>query len=126
MKNVTTVMNTILWGKLAQENVNFYPKIGHVPLSKLFLISGFWSKLSPISCCCGWNKFINSSYVFFALSNFILYAWYDVMYVYLVDYTEKDLGYSSHDATFLISIIGILNTLGEVIIGWLGDQGPML
>ena len=78
--------------------------------------------MSPISCCCGWHKFINPSYVFFCLSNFILYAWYDVMYVYLVDYTEKDLGYSSHDATFLISIIGILNTLGEVIVGWLGDQ----
>ena len=31
-------------------------------------------------------------------------------------------GYSSHDATFLISIIGILNTFGEVIVGWLGDQ----
>ncbi len=44
------------------------------------------------------------------------------MYVYLVDYSEKDLGYSSKDATFLISIIGILNTFGEVIVGWLGDQ----
>jgi len=47
---------------------------------------------------------------------------YDVMYVYLVDYSEKDLGFSSQDATFLISIIGILNTFGEVIVGWLGDQ----
>jgi hypothetical protein len=47
--------------------------------------------LSPISYCCGWHKFINPSYVFFCLSNFILYAWYDVMYVYLVDYSEKDL-----------------------------------
>lgn len=44
------------------------------------------------------------------------------MYVYLVDYSEKDLGFSSQDATFLISIIGILNTFGEVIVGWLGDQ----
>jgi hypothetical protein len=26
MKNVTTVTNEILWGKLAQENVTFYPK----------------------------------------------------------------------------------------------------
>jgi hypothetical protein len=24
-ENVTTVMNEILWGKLAQENVSFYP-----------------------------------------------------------------------------------------------------
>ena len=54
-------------------------------------LSGILSKLSPISYCCGWHKFINPSYVFFCLSNFILYAWYDVMYVYLVDYSEKDL-----------------------------------
>ncbi len=26
MKYVATVMNKILWGKLAQENVSFYPK----------------------------------------------------------------------------------------------------
>jgi hypothetical protein len=26
-ENVTTVTNEILWGKLAQENVSFYPKI---------------------------------------------------------------------------------------------------
>jgi len=26
-ENVTTVMNEILWGKLAQESASFYPKI---------------------------------------------------------------------------------------------------
>ena len=47
---------------------------------------------------------------------------YDVMYVYLLDYTEKELKFASTDATFLLSVIGIINTAGEVIIGWLGDQ----
>ncbi len=55
------------------------------------VVLGILSKLSPVSYCCGWHKFINPSYAFFCLSNFILYAWYDVMYVYLVDYSEKDL-----------------------------------
>ena len=43
-------------------------------------------------------------------------------YVYLVDYAEKDLNFTLSDATFLISFIGILNTVGELIIGWVGDR----
>ena len=69
--------------------------------------------------CCACN-FFNPRFVIFCLSNFVLYAWYDVMYVYLMDYAEKDLMFT--DATYLISIIGILNTIGEVLIGWMGDQ----
>ena len=61
-------------------------------------------------------------YLIFALSNFILYAWYDVMYVYLYNYAETDLKINPSDATKFLSIIGILNTLGELIIGWLGDR----
>lgn len=64
-------------------------------------------------------------YLIFALSNFILYAWYDVMYVYLYNYAETDLKYDPSDATRFLSIIGILNTLGEVLVGWLGDQSWM-
>ena len=44
------------------------------------------------------------------------------MYLYLLDYTEKELKFPSTDATFLLSVIGIANTVGEVIIGWVGDQ----
>ena len=43
-------------------------------------------------------------------------------YVYLVDYAERDLNLELSDATFLISFIGILNTVGELIIGWVGDR----
>ena len=78
-----------------------------------------------LNCFKEWKEFINPAYLVFALSNFILYAWYDVMYVYLYNYAEMDLKFSSSKATFLLSVIGILNTLGEVIIGWLGDQSWM-
>ena len=44
------------------------------------------------------------------------------MYVYLLDYAEKELSFSSTDSTFLLSVIGIINTVGEVLIGWIGDQ----
>ena len=59
------------------------------------------------------------------LRNLSFFYRYDVMYVYLYNYAEMDLKFRSSDATFLLSIIGILNTFGEVIIGWLGDQSWM-
>ena len=39
------------------------------------------------------------------------------MYVYLYDYAESDLKFKSSDATLLLSMIGILNTVGEVLVG---------
>ena len=42
---------------------------------------------------------------------------YDVMYVYLYDYAESDLKFKSSNATLLLSMIGILNTIGEVLVG---------
>ena len=68
---------------------------------------------------------MDAPYLIFALSNFILYAWYDVMYVYLYNYSERDLKYDPEKSAGFLSIIGILNTLGEVVIGYLGDQSWM-
>lgn len=65
------------------------------------------------------------AFLIFLLSNFILYAWYDVMYVYLVVLAEEKLKFDPGSATFLISVIGILNTFGELIIGWAGDRSWM-
>ena len=42
---------------------------------------------------------------------------YDVMYVYLYDYAESGLKFKSSNATLLLSMIGILNTIGEVLVG---------
>ena len=49
------------------------------------------SSWSVLDCVRRWHTFMNPAYLIFALSNFILYAWYDVMYVYLYNYAEKDL-----------------------------------
>lgn len=59
-------------------------------------------------------------FTLFAISNFLLYAWYDVPYVYLAD-NAVELGIDKKNASMLISMIGILNMVGEIILGWLGD-----
>lgn len=65
--------------------------------------------------------FTDIRFTLFAFSNFLLYAWYDVPYVYLAD-NAVGLGFTESDASILISMIGIVNMVGEIILGWFGDQ----
>ncbi|XP_035781894.1 LOW QUALITY PROTEIN: uncharacterized protein LOC118461093 [Anopheles albimanus] len=67
------------------------------------------------------SYFSDVHYLLFAVSNFLLYTFYDVPYVYLGDYATQ-LGFSSKHSSMLISIIGILNMVGEVVLGWMGDR----
>ena len=53
------------------------------------------------------------AFVLFALSNFVLYMFYDVPYVYLADHAISG-GASGEDASVLISVIGISNVVGVV------------
>lgn len=59
------------------------------------------------------SYFADMRFLLFALSNFFLYTWYDVPYVYLTDNAIR-LGHSETDASLLISYIGIVNMCGEV------------
>lgn len=65
--------------------------------------------------------FTDIRFTLFAISNFLLYAWYDVPYVYLAD-NAVGLGFTESDASILISMIGIVNMVGEIILGWFGDR----
>jgi len=66
-----------------------------------------------------WSKFCNIGFILFLLSNFVLYAFYDIMYTFLPDYAVGDLKWTSNN---LLSLIGIFNTVGEVLVGYLGDK----
>lgn len=70
--------------------------------------------------CCA-LKYITLAFSIFCFSNFILYFWYDVPYVYTIGYAENRLRISTSESTMILSVIGILNTLGEVIVGWVAD-----
>lgn len=59
------------------------------------------------------SYFADIRFVLFALSNFLLYTWYDVPYVYLAD-NAIEMGFTDTDASLLISLIGIVNMFGEV------------
>lgn len=59
------------------------------------------------------SHFSDIRFVLFAVSNFLLYAWYDVPYVYIADYAIS-FGVNQNMASMLLSIVGIINLVGEV------------
>ncbi|XP_069172905.1 uncharacterized protein [Procambarus clarkii] len=81
-----------------------------------------------MTSCVDISYCMEASYLIFALSNFILYVFYDTVYMYLTDYAQG-VGVSADDSANLISVIGILNCLGMVLMGYVGDRSwssPML
>ncbi|XP_065565100.1 uncharacterized protein LOC136030216 isoform X2 [Artemia franciscana] len=86
---------------------------------------GLFSDLRIIlSEMCDVSNLKNTKFLLFLFSNFLLYAWYDVPYIYLVD-SAVQRGISKEKASFLPSVIGIVNTLGGVLLGFLGDKSWM-
>lgn len=51
------------------------------------------------------SHFLDIRFLLFAVSNFLLYTWYDVPYVYLAD-NARELGFSQTEASYLISAVG--------------------
>ncbi|XP_005101009.1 monocarboxylate transporter 12 [Aplysia californica] len=54
------------------------------------------------------------------ISNFLFYLWSDVPYMYAADHAMEN-GVDPQKASFLLSIVGIFNTIGQVVFGYIGD-----
>lgn len=75
--------------------------------------AGLWEFWDLLVDMLDFSHFAQPRFLLFALSNFLLYTWYDVPYVYLTD-NAVEMGFSESDASYLIAIIGIVNMVGEV------------
>eukprot|EP00096_Caligus_rogercresseyi_P015849 TRINITY_DN8329_c0_g1_i2.p1 TRINITY_DN8329_c0_g1~~TRINITY_DN8329_c0_g1_i2.p1 ORF type:complete len:585 (+),score=76.84 TRINITY_DN8329_c0_g1_i2:415-2169(+) len=64
----------------------------------------------------------DSIYIMFVISNFLTSIGFNVPYVYTFDRAQNSLKMSKEDASFLISIIGIANTLGRIVLGYISDK----
>lgn len=60
-------------------------------------------------------------FIIFILSNFLTSIGFNVPYVYIVP-KAKSLDISSEKASMLLSVIGIANTIGRIILGYLSDK----
>lgn len=65
--------------------------------------------------------FLDPKFFFFNLSTIFLFIWYVVPYFCITDHLLK-FNYTEADGANLISVIGIFNTLGMVVLGYIGDS----
>lgn len=75
--------------------------------------AGLWDFWDLLVDMFDFSHFADPKFLVFAMSNFLLYTWYDVPYVYLADNALNN-GIKQESAAMLISIIGIINMVGEV------------
>ena len=66
------------------------------------------------------SLFQDKIFLYFCAANFILYLWISIPYVYLYDRAIL-LEIKEDQAAYLLSIIGIARTVGQVAIGLAGD-----
>jgi len=60
-------------------------------------------------------------FILFCVHSMFLYLSYDIPYVYIPDHAET-LNVGEHYASLLISVIGIASTIGQILMGYIGDQ----
>ncbi|XP_008213655.1 uncharacterized protein LOC100123202 isoform X1 [Nasonia vitripennis] len=88
---------------------------------KMVWYSGLWEFWDLLVDMLDFSHFADSKFLLFSISNFLLHTWYDVPYMYLTDNAIQQ-GFSEADASLLISVIGIMNMAGEILLGWAGDR----
>ncbi|CAH0564857.1 unnamed protein product [Brassicogethes aeneus] len=67
------------------------------------------------------SLFLELHFFLLCLSTVILFTWFIVPYFYLVKHMTI-FGYSENQASFVIAVIGVTNTIGMVVLGWAGDR----
>ncbi|KAH0809612.1 hypothetical protein GEV33_013180 [Tenebrio molitor] len=60
-------------------------------------------------------------FILFTLSNFLTSIGFNVPYVYIVP-KAKSMGLTSDEASMLLSVIGIANTFGRIVLGYFSDK----
>jgi hypothetical protein len=82
---------------------------------------------APDNLCQKLNRIIDFSlfsdfvFVFFAVSNFLTSLGFNVPFIFIIDQATQVSGIDPSTADWLLSTIGISNTVGRVILGLLAD-----
>lgn len=61
-------------------------------------------------------------FILFTVSNFCTSIGFNVPYVYMVPQAVSDNKLTESDASYLLSVIGIANTVGRIVLGYLSDK----
>ncbi|CAF3711346.1 unnamed protein product [Rotaria sordida] len=67
----------------------------------------------------GLELFHDYRYVIFFISQFLFYLFYDLIYLFPVDYGETFVGYSKKQMTMLVTVLGFGQFFGQLLFGFL-------
>lgn len=66
------------------------------------------------------SLFLDPKFAFINLAILLLFTWFIVPYFYIPEHLKR-YNFSEADSAFVISLIGVFNTIGMVVFGWMGD-----
>ncbi|CAF3413442.1 unnamed protein product [Rotaria sp. Silwood1] len=69
----------------------------------------------------GLQLFHDYRYVIFFISQFSFYLFFDLIYLFPVDYGEKSIGYSKKQMTMLVTVLGLGQFFGQLLFGLLAN-----
>ena len=69
----------------------------------------------------GLQLFRDYRYVIFFISQFLFYLFYDLIYLFPVDYGETVIGYSKSQMTMLITVLGLGQFVGQILFGLIAN-----
>lgn len=67
------------------------------------------------------SLFCDILFVLFTISNFLTSLGFNIPYVFMIS-QAKSLGMDSDQSSLLLSVIGIANTVGRIVLGYLADK----
>ena len=73
----------------------------------------------------GLQLFRDYRYGIFFLSQFLFYLFYDLIYLFPVDYGERFVGYSKRQTTMLVTILGLGQFFGQIFFGLLANYSHL-
>ncbi|KAJ8307941.1 hypothetical protein KUTeg_014510 [Tegillarca granosa] len=96
--------------------------IHHNPADKDKTKGGYWNKAKSLFFeMFDFSLLLSPTFFIYGLSCFLCMFGFFIPFNFLPD-LAKDLNISSNDAAFLISMIGISNTLSRILVGFVSDQ----
>ncbi|UJR20999.1 hypothetical protein I4U23_024099 [Adineta vaga] len=78
----------------------------------------FWNTLRRML---GLQLFRDYRYMIFFISQFLFYLFYDLIYLFPVDYGETVIGYDKKQMTMLVTILGLGQFFGQIFYGLLAN-----
>lgn len=79
------------------------------------------SFLNTLRRMLGLQLFRDYRYVLIFISQFLFYLFYDLIYLFPVDYGESEFKYSKRQTTLLVTILGIGQFFGQLLFGLLAN-----